>query len=469
LTKKNCFENAFFIVSKIDNIIKRIQVFSSLSTLLKNQNLFNKSYFVMEKALILVDKLNSDNSKDNAFKGISYQFMKQGKIKEALDCSSKITIDSWKFSAIKNISIDLAKKGQHKRALEITSKLNRLDKIVVLAFVSSEFFNLGMLDDSFNLMQEVNNLIQDESSIREKSLSLTFISGELIKQGMINEGITALQDALALTELIKDENDKKISLRAISCEFAKQGKYDNALNCARSINIEHDRSYALKCISNELVKSGKLDEAFKCAQIIENKIYKYDAINIISFELAKNEIWQLSEKIVMEISQLNEKHNCWKYLGSNFFYIDGWNKALHNVKQLKSDEARLFYLKGWADSVTVSDATIELVTEALPYFINDTESIEKILQLHALHEVVFNVASAKKIEQLNSTLNIQWFLDIYKALPQPQTATRLSTNLDTWLHEIEDEDDRDQVMLWAKQVAKGKITEEEFQAKIKAI
>ena len=91
------------------------------------------------------------------------------------------------------------------------------------------------------------------------------------------------------------------------------------------------------------------------------------------------------------------------------------------------------------------------------------------MQLHALHEVVFNVPPAKKIEQLNSTLNIQWFLDIHNSLPQSQKATRLSTNLDTWLHEIEDEDDQDQITLWAKQVAKSKITEEEFQAKIKAI
>lgn len=48
-----------------------------------------------------------------------------------------------------------------------------------------------------------------------------------------------------------------------------------------------------------------------------------------------------------------------------------------------------------------------------------------------------------------------------------ETNSRLSTNLELWLHEVSDEDDREQIELWAKQVAKGKITEEEFNLKIK--
>jgi hypothetical protein len=36
-------------------------------------------------------------------------------------------------------------------------------------------------------------------------------------------------------------------------------------------------------------------------------------------------------------------------------------------------------------------------------------------------------------------------------------------------HEISDEDDREQIELWAKQVAKGKITEEEFGERAKEL
>lgn len=47
--------------------------------------------------------------------------------------------------------------------------------------------------------------------------------------------------------------------------------------------------------------------------------------------------------------------------------------------------------------------------------------------------------------------------------------TSIYDSLDTWLHEIADEDDREQIELWAKQVAKGKITEEEFGERVKGM
>ena len=39
--------------------------------------------------------------------------------------------------------------------------------------------------------------------------------------------------------------------------------------------------------------------------------------------------------------------------------------------------------------------------------------------------------------------------------------------LNDWLEDIEDEDDRDQVELWARKVKKGKMTEQEFEEKVK--
>jgi hypothetical protein len=47
--------------------------------------------------------------------------------------------------------------------------------------------------------------------------------------------------------------------------------------------------------------------------------------------------------------------------------------------------------------------------------------------------------------------------------------TRLSTNLDAWLNEIADEDDREEIVLLAQKVAKGKMTKEEFGERVKGI
>jgi hypothetical protein len=46
---------------------------------------------------------------------------------------------------------------------------------------------------------------------------------------------------------------------------------------------------------------------------------------------------------------------------------------------------------------------------------------------------------------------------------------RLSANLEEWIQDVDDVDDREQIMLWARQVAKGKMTEDQFQANIRAI
>jgi hypothetical protein len=104
----------------------------------------------------------------------------------------------------------------------------------------------------------------------------------------------------------------------------------------------------------------------------------------------------------------------------------------------------------------------------LPILTDDIESIQALLKKYAAREVALGNPSKELISRLNRTLNIQWLLDITAQFPKQENGTaRSSTNLSEWLHEITDEDDREQIELWAKQVAKGKFTEEEFEIKIK--
>ena len=98
---------------------------------------------------------------------------------------------------------------------------------------------------------------------------------------------------------------------------------------------------------------------------------------------------------------------------------------------------------------------------------HDSDSIENLLQKHAVHEVFFGKAGREKINRLNRTLNIQWALDIAAQFPKEESNERLSTNLDTWLHEIADEDDRDDIKSWAEKVNDGKMSEDKFSEKVK--
>ena len=233
--------------------------------------------------------------------------------------------------------------------------------------------------------------------------------------------------------MLSDESDKSRALRAISAELAKQGHVEEALACARGISDESDKSSALRDISAELAKQGHVEEA---------------------------------EAIGLEIPRMAERHECWKNHAVASLRKNTWRLALSGVQEYKIDEARLFFLKGWCENVAVKDVSAECVAAALPFIANDSESIETLLQKYALQETLLGRAKSAMQQRLNRSLNIQWAIDIAAHFSKEETNARLSTNLDSWLQQIADEDDREEIALWAKQVAKGKISEEEFAERI---
>jgi hypothetical protein len=107
--------------------------------------------------------------------------------------------------------------------------------------------------------------------------------------------------------------------------------------------------------------------------------------------------------------------------------------------------------------------------QALPLLAEDSQSIENLLQSYALHEIFLGRPTAQFKQRLNKTLNVQWALDIAVSFSSGAVTERFSDNLEDWLYEVEDEDDRHQIELWAKQVQKGRITEEQFRAHLKAL
>ncbi len=81
----------------------------------------------------------------------------------------------------------------------------------------------------------------------------------------------------------------------------------------------------------------------------------------------------------------------------------------------------------------------------------------------------FGDTTKEQIQCLNKTLNIQWAIDIKAEFPSSEELQRLSTNVEEWLFEIDDEDDREEILLWAKKVSKGKMTEDEFGVKLRGV
>ena len=242
-----------------------------------------------------------------------------------------------------------------------------------------------------------------------------------------------------------------------------------ALTAAQGIIDDFDKSSALATIATQLAQQGNPEAALTAARGIINDFPKSRALASIATQLSQQANWHFAEIVGLEIQQISERHNCWKGIAKDCLVKHDSLTALLYYSKFKNEEARTFYLKGWAENVGIESISNEVFCEVFPLLAQDTEALEQFLQTYAIQVLFFENPSQAKIQMLNQTLNLQWALDIQSQFSQPQTATRISTNLDTWLHEIEDEDDQDQITLWAKQVAKVKITEEEFQAKVNSI
>lgn len=211
----------------------------------------------------------------------------------------------------------------------------------------------------------------------------------------------------------------------ISTELAKQRKIEEALKCANEISDLSDKSSALKSISAELAFQGDIElsssimqEALECARGMIDESDKSSALKDISTEMANQGVWNLAEIVGSEILQIAERQDCWKEIGIAQNKKDGCELAFKNKNKFQSHEAQTFYLKGWAESITVDDISDELAHLAIQVLQQDSTSLEHFLQVYAQHELFFSNPSQEKIDRLNKTLNLQWALDIIAQFPK---------------------------------------------------
>ena len=367
----------------------------------------------IKEAIKYADGINGDWEKCSALVGIVTEIAKKGNIQLSLSTAYNIDHEKYKFSALINISTEFAKQGNFNKALEIVSGINNnWNKSGALIIIFIELSKHGKLVESASVLKELFKCARGFSDNYKKSAVLTAISKQLAKQGKLDESLSVLQDSIECATGINDNEDKGRALELISLELAKHGKYEESLECALGISNHGDKNRALKAISTEQAKQGKLEEALECARGISDKGPKSEALAAISTKLAIFGNWKFAEKSGLEIPQIAERYKCWKGVAKSIKDKDGWQIALQKCKMFQNNEARLFYLKGWAESFNINDFDSSCLEDSLPYFIGDSGSIEKLLQVYSLNELFFGNPSQEKINRLNKTLNLQWALDI---------------------------------------------------------
>jgi hypothetical protein len=244
------------------------------------------------------------------------------------------------------------------------------------------------------------------------------------------------------------------------------GEALEVFNRIDSSYFQDEISVSLVEIANELAELKMIEDSLEIARIIPFNDHRFRAIMEIAIELSKQGNWTLSENVSFEITDLATRHSCWQTIALEVLKKTDWKKAIESGTLLKSTEAQAFYKKGWANAIGQIDMNDECINIALPLLIEDSETIELVLQKYAVREIVYGNLSKDRLNRLNRTLNMQWLLDITAQFSENLEPQRLSTNIDVWLHQIEDEEVRDKIEFWAYQVSKGKISEDEFLQKV---
>jgi len=463
LAKKGDIQQALECLKLISSIEVKSRALSTIYSELLMLGRLSEVIGLMQETLSFAKGINDEKEKCRILDNISKKLIEQGNLEESLKYINSISLNYVKSLAITNTYIELIARDQLDIALNYNRELKD-EKMMSMGFseISKVLAKEGLHLKASLVMDEALNCANAITNEYDKSNALQFISEELANQSLFQEAVKCVQnisngywksigfskistDFFMHNKLIEanscmekaiefchqsnlDEFHENLALMTISINLAKQGKLEDALKhvLKNREDIEHsdstksEKSITLSAISSEMKKQNKLQESFTamelaidCARGIGDEFWKSLAINAISIEIISQGNWLFAEQLGFEISSINNRQNYWKNLGaSNILEISNWQIALQDVNQLKSNEARLFYLKGWAENVSVYDANLQLIIKPIPYFFYDTLSLEKILQQYALNQLFFENLPEEKIQRYNRTLNIQWAIDI---------------------------------------------------------
>ena len=454
-TKKNDYG---WISLEDDPTIKPLSI---ISNELSKQGKWKEAAMVMQEVLECTGGIIDESLQSNFLQAILIQFVKQGLWDDVLEYVHKYDVN-FKNSIYSKISSELAKNGQHDKALKIANLVvGEYAKIDAFINISSDLFKIGKKDDALNLLLDALKQARsiDDFIVINIYYKIADIAIELAKQSRIEE-------AYACSKELSDDdlNYKNKVLITIATELARNQKIEEAVEYVNEITSDAFRSITLRNIAVSLTKAENptlattymnhaielangisdeelkvsvllaiafeqenlglineatalIQEALSCAYGIGDESTKINVLKEISLTLTKKDKWELAQETGLKIPQIAQRHACWKNIASEMLEENGWEKALDYSQKLQHEEARSFYLNGWAKNVMVTDVNEKCFRQSLPLLARDSEALEMLIQKYAVREVMLSSPSQEKINQLIRTIDLQWAIDIKNQLP----------------------------------------------------
>ena len=417
----------------------------------------------------VIDLFNDDISRNQAISNLTIEFSKTGEISAALNALKKINCSYSRDKTLYNINLMLIKNKELDNALILNDLIeNDQQKVCSSALLSTEFAKT-------NNIEKCNELLKIALKINEKPSRDPFAKSEtilcLIKnlniQGKKKHADLLLKNLIQEVKSIPDNFLKSVILKEISVELLKQGHKEesnsiklealrklssidkinsfflsdfipiinlNKTNILKFINRINDKLDKIKFLQNisSNLKKYKVDdswirsESLKIAYSMNDDSDKSEAYQLISLKLGKSGKWDLAQDIALQIPNKKVFQKTWIEMA--IINKDNWQGSLYLIKTLLHHDARLYYLKGWTESLDINETNQNLLQNALPYLIHDSEALEVVLQKYAIHETFLGNSTPQQLQRLNQTLDIQWALDIVDSFSEESETMDLSIN-----------------------------------------
>ena len=172
------------------------------------------------------------------------------------------------------------------------------------------------------------------------------------------------------------------------------------------------------------------------------------------------------------LSKINDIHDLTSFLD---ILIDS-NKDNSDVFELfqslslKDEFIPIFLYIYTAKNYSIIQFPTNQIVDLLNLTCINNISLIYTLNLYKLNSLFCTSNNKNNYLFIKQDFDLQWAVDIASKMRRNVNAiVRSSKNVIEWLHEFTDEDDKEQVLLWAKQVSKGKISEQDFLNQIKDI
>ena len=272
---------------------------------------------------------------------------------------------------------------------------------------------------------EVTNSIFKESS---KSFALIEISKVLIENGKEERGEQIFEEALEVANSISNDYLRSMALIEISKVLMENGKVEKSLDVTNSISDDSEKSKALLSISKVLIETGKVEKSLEVA-------------NSISDDRTKS-------RALLEISKVLIKQNRASYI--------------HTF--LAQNPASSVFYQSFIPSYQLELDVPYIRKSSLfsPFSYQITEGT--VMNLIRKHYKDGKDDYAHAIIRQCPQLGLDYLLPVESERPAYTYATWKS-----WIDSVEDEDDQDDIRSWARRVKKGKMTEDDFEERVRDV